>query len=156
MEEPVVSKRDRRAIESEEHLRVRHQDEHAAGVKAVAISMKRSLTEMGPRRTTSTLLRLNQAEGFDCPSCAWPAPGVGHRHPAEFCENGAKAVSEEATRTRATPAFFARHSIAELDAQSEHWLGQQGRITEPMIKRPGAEHYAPVSWDAAFDIIADH
>jgi molybdopterin-dependent oxidoreductase alpha subunit len=151
-----VTKRDRRAVEADDDLRVRPQDDHAAGVKAVAISMKRSLAEMGPRRTSKTLLRLNQAEGFDCPSCAWPDPEVGHRHTAEFCENGAKAVSEEATRTRATPEFFARHSIAELDAQSEHWLGQQGRITEPMIKRPGAEHYAPVSWDAAFAIIAEH
>ncbi|HEY5784919.1 MAG TPA: FdhF/YdeP family oxidoreductase [Microlunatus sp.] len=151
-----MSKRDRRAIESDADLQVRPQDDHAAGVKAVAISMKRSLAEMGPRRTARTLLRLNQAEGFDCPSCAWPDPEVGHRHTAEFCENGAKAVSEEATRTRATPEFFARHSIAELDARSEHWLGQQGRITEPMIKRPGAEHYAPVSWEAAFGIIADH
>jgi formate dehydrogenase major subunit len=156
MKESAVTKRDRRAIEADQDLRVRPQDDHAAGVKAVAISMKRSLAQMGPRRTTRTLLRLNQAEGFDCPSCAWPDPEVGHRHTAEFCENGAKAVSEEATRTRATPEFFARHSIAELDAQSEHWLGQQGRITEPMIKRPGAEHYAPVSWDAAFGIIADH
>ena len=150
-----MSKRDRRAIESDDSLRVRPQDDHAAGVKAVAISLKRSLVEMGPRRTTKTLLRLNQAEGFDCPSCAWPDPEVGHRHTAEFCENGAKAVSEEATRTRATPEFFATHSIAELDAQSEQWLGQQGRITEPMVKRPGAEHYAPVSWDAAFGIIAE-
>ena len=96
--------------------------------------MKRSLEEMGPRRTAKTLLRLNQAEGFDCPSCAWPDPEVGHRHTAEFCENGAKAVSEEATKTRATPEFFARHSIAELDAQTEHWLGQQGRITHPMVE----------------------
>ena len=151
-----MRKRDRRAIEADDDLRVRRQDDHAAGVKAVAISMQRSLAEMGPRRTARTLLRLNQAEGFDCPSCAWPDPEVGHRHAAEFCENGAKAVSEEATKTRATPEFFARHSIAELDAQSEHWLGQQGRITEPMIKRSGAEHYAPISWDAAFGIIADH
>ena len=151
-----MSKRDRRALEADDDLRVRPQDDHAAGVQAVAISMRRSLAEMGPRRTARTLLKLNQAEGFDCPSCAWPDPEVGHRHTAEFCENGAKAVSEEATRTRATPEFFARHSIAELDAQSEHWLSQQGRITEPMIKRPGAQHYAPVSWDAAFGIIADH
>ena len=151
-----MSKRDRRAIESDDRLRVRRQDEHAAGVKAVAVSMKRSLERMGPRRTTTTLLRLNQAEGFDCPSCAWPDPDVGHRHAAEFCENGAKAVAEEATTTRATPAFFARHSIAELDGQTEHWLGQQGRITEPMIKRPGAEHYAPISWEAAFSTVAEH
>jgi molybdopterin-dependent oxidoreductase alpha subunit len=156
MEESVVSKRERRAIGSDDDLRVRPPDDHAAGVKAVAVSMQRSLSEMGPRRTAATLLRLNQAEGFDCPSCAWPDPEVGHRHAAEFCENGAKAVSEEATRTRATPAFFAEHSIAELDGHTEHWLGQQGRITEPMIKRPGATHYAPVSWDDAFGIIADH
>ena len=70
-------------------------------------------------------------------SCAWPDPEVGHRHTAEFCENGAKAVAEEATRDRATPEFFAAHSIAELDAHTEHWLGQQGRITHPMVKRPG-------------------
>jgi formate dehydrogenase major subunit len=102
----------------------------------------------------ATLLRLNQAEGFDCMSCAWPDPEVGHRHTAEFCENGAKAVAEEATTARATPDFFARHSIAELDAQTEHWLGQQGRITAPMIKRPGATHYEEIGWDDAFDVIA--
>ncbi len=116
--------------------------------------MKRSLERMGPRRTATTLLRLNQAEGFDCMSCAWPDPEVGHRHTAEFCENGAKAVAEEATTVRATPDFFARHSVADLDAQSEHWLGQQGRITHPMIKRPGATHYEEVGWDDALDVVA--
>ena len=116
--------------------------------------MKRSLERMGPRRTATTLLRLNQAEGFDCMSCAWPDPEVGHRHTAEFCENGAKAVAEEATTVRATPDFFARHSVADLDAQSEHWLGQQGRITHPMIKRPGATHYEEVGWDDALDLVA--
>ena len=88
-------------------------------------------------------------------SCAWPDPDPGHRHTAEFCENGAKAVAEEATTTRATPEFFARHSIADLDQHSEHWLGQQGRITHPMIKKPGATHYEPIEWDAAFRLIGD-
>ena len=97
--ESAVSKRDRVGPSSPTTTcGCVEQDDHAAGVKAVAISMKRSLTEMGPRRTAKTLLRLNQAEGFDCPSCAWPDPEVGHRHAAEFCENGAKAVSEEATK----------------------------------------------------------
>ena len=150
-----MSKRDRREVDSGDDLRIRPQDEHAAGAKAVAISLRRSLREMGPTRTARTLTKLNQAEGFDCPSCAWPDPETGHRHAAEFCENGAKAVSEEATRTRATPDFFARHSIADLDAQTEHWLGQQGRITHPMVKRPGATHYAAIDWDSAFDLIAD-
>ncbi len=116
--------------------------------------MKRSVERMGPRRTAQTLLRLNQAEGFDCMSCAWPDPEVGHRHTAEFCENGAKAVAEEATTTRATPEFFAEHSIADLDARTEHWLGQQGRITSPMIKRPGDTHYREIDWDQALDLIA--
>ena len=140
---------------SEADLTVGHQKEYAAGIKAVGISMKRALAHMGPVRTAQTLTRLNQAEGFDCMSCAWPDPEVGHRHTAEFCENGAKAVAEEATTARATPEFFAAHSIAELDARSEWWLGQQGRLTHPLVKRPGATHYTPIEWDEAFALIGD-
>ncbi|MCW0214524.1 MAG: molybdopterin-dependent oxidoreductase, partial [Pseudonocardia sp.] len=134
-------------------LEIRPQEDHAAGPTAVAVSMKRALERMGPVRTARTLLALNQAEGFDCTSCAWPDPDPGHRHTAEFCENGAKAVAEEATTDRATPEFFARHSIAELAAHSEMWLGQQGRITHPMVKRPGGTHYEPLAWDEAFALI---
>ncbi|WP_395725903.1 FdhF/YdeP family oxidoreductase [Nakamurella sp.] len=140
---------------SEADLTVGHQKEYAAGVKAVGISLKRALAHMGPVRTARTLSKLNQAEGFDCMSCAWPDPEVGHRHTAEFCENGAKAVAEEATTARATPEFFAAHSIAELDARSEWWLGQQGRLTHPMVKRPGATHYTPIEWGEAFTLIGD-
>jgi molybdopterin-dependent oxidoreductase alpha subunit len=129
--------------------------DHAAGIPGIAVALKRSVQKMGPRRSVRTLLKLNQIEGFDCMSCAWPDPDPGHRHTAEFCENGAKAVAEEATTARATPEFFARHSIAELDRHDEHWLGQQGRITHPMIKKPGATHYEPIEWDAAFRLIAD-
>jgi formate dehydrogenase major subunit len=137
----------------ESGLEVHPPEDHAAGVMAVAVSMKRSLERMGPVRTARTLLALNQAEGFDCMSCAWPDPDPGHRHTAEFCENGAKAVAEEATKDRATPEFFAAHSIAELDAHSEYWLGQQGRITHPMVKRPGGTHYEPIGWPQAFELI---
>ena len=129
--------------------------DHAAGISGVAVGLKRSVQKMGPRRSARTLLKLNQAEGFDCMSCAWPDPDPGHRHTAEFCENGAKAVAEEATTARATPQFFARHSIADLDRHDEHWLGQQGRITNPMIKKPGATHYQPIEWRTAFRLIAD-
>jgi formate dehydrogenase major subunit len=111
---------------------------------------------MGLIRSSRTLVKLNQPDGLDCMSCAWPDPDPEHRHKAEFCENGAKAVAEEATTARATPAFFAEHSIADLNARSEHWLGQQGRITHPMVKRPRATHYEPIDWDAAFAIIAQH
>ncbi len=139
----------------EDRLAVSEPDDHAAGIPGVAVALKRSLQRMGLRRSARTLLDLNQAEGFDCMSCGWPDPEPGHRHTAEFCESGAKAVAEEATTARATPEFFARHSIAELDGHSEHWLGQQGRITHPMIKKPGATHYEPIEWAAAFRLIAE-
>ncbi len=126
----------------------------AAGVTGVRVALQRAVSHMGVARSTRTLLKLNQADGFDCMSCAWPDPDPEHRHTAEFCENGAKAVAEEATRERATPEFFARHSIVELDAQDERWLGQQGRITHPMVKRPGASHYEPIEWADAFGLIA--
>ncbi len=149
----MVSKRQRDDYD-ESSLRVHEQEHVAAGPTAVAVSMKRALERMGPSRTSQTLLRLNQAEGFDCMSCAWPDPDPKERHAAEFCENGAKAVAEEATKDRATPEFFAAHSIAELDRRSEMWLGQQGRITHPMVKRPGGTHYEPISWDDAFSLVA--
>ena len=139
----------------EARIAISEPDDHAAGIPGVAVALKRSLQKMGPRRSARTLLKLNQAEGFDCMSCAWPDPDPGHRHTAEFCESGAKAVAEEATRARATPELFARHSIADLDGHDEHWLGQQGRITHPMIKKPGATHYEPIAWDAAFRLMAD-
>ena len=70
----------------------------AAGVPAVVSSMQIALDQMGPVRSARTLLRLNQSDGFDCPSCAWPDPEPDHRKMAEFCENGARAVAWEATR----------------------------------------------------------
>ncbi|MGI8986578.1 MAG: FdhF/YdeP family oxidoreductase [Nocardioidaceae bacterium] len=140
----------------ERELEVKPPKSHAAGVTAVAVSMNRSMQQMGFVRTAKTLLKLNQTDGFDCQSCAWADPAAGHRHTAEFCENGAKAVAEEATLRRVTPAFFAEHSVACLDERSEYWLGQQGRITEPVVKLPGATHYVPIAWDDAFRMVAEH
>jgi molybdopterin-dependent oxidoreductase alpha subunit len=109
---------------------------------------------MGVKRSFKTLLNLNQKDGFDCPSCAWPDPD-DDRKTAEFCENGAKAVAAEATRARVTPEFFAQHSIADLLAQSDLWLDKQGRLTHPMVRRPGADRYQPISWEAAFALIGE-
>lgn len=147
--------RDRRADYDEGDLEVGDRKKAAAGVTGVAVAVKRSLEQMGLMRSAETLLELNQAEGFDCPSCAWPDPDPGHRKIAEFCENGAKAVAEEGTTRRADPGFFARYSIAELAGHSELWLGKQGRITHPMVKRPGATHYTPLEWDEAFTLIGE-
>jgi anaerobic selenocysteine-containing dehydrogenase len=135
-------------------LRVAPPERAAAGATAVTAALSASLAQMGVRRTALTLLKVNQDGGFDCPGCAWPEPAPGRRAHAEFCENGAKAVAEEATLRRVTPEFFAAHRICELAGRSDHWLGQQGRLTVPVLRRPGAEHYTPVSWDDAFALIA--
>jgi formate dehydrogenase major subunit len=128
---------------------------HAAGVPAVANSMRLALTQMGPARSLKTLASVNQRDGFDCPGCAWPDPD-GHRHAAEFCENGAKAVAEEATKRRADRGVFATHSVEQLAAHSDYFVGKLGRLTEPMHLAAGDSHYRPVSWDHAYEIIARH
>ena len=129
-------------------------EREAAGVKAVMVSLQRGLKSMGAWRTGASLARLNQRHGFDCPGCAWPEEHGGRKF-AEFCENGAKAVAEEATKRVVTPEFFARHSIADLDGRPEYWLSQQGRLTHPMVLRPGDDHYRPIAWDEAYRLIAD-
>ena len=134
-------------------IRIARESQTAGGLGAIVSTVKHSWREMGAGRSLKTLLRVNQKDGFDCPGCAWPEPD-GERSHAEFCENGAKAVAEEATTKRVTPEFFRERSIAHLSQQSDFWLSQQGRITHPMLLRHGAEHYAPVSWDEAFKLIA--
>ncbi|WP_282785469.1 FdhF/YdeP family oxidoreductase [Nocardia sp. CC201C] len=138
----------------EAELTVNPPKTQAAGVRAVTVALERAVEEMGVVRTARTLSRLNQRHGFDCPSCAWPDP-TGTRRVAEFCENGAKAVAEEATLRTVTPEFFAEHPVRDLAEKTGYWLGQQGRITEPMVLRPGDEHYSPISWDDAYRLIAD-
>ena len=128
----------------------------AVGPRAVEVSLRRALNEMGVVRSLATLTAMNQVDGFDCPSCAWPDPSPGHRSHAEFCENGAKAVSWEATRDRVGPAFFATHSVDDLRDLDDHSLEQFGRLTEPLYLAPGATHYAPISWDDALQLCAQH
>ena len=125
----------------------------AAGIPAVTSSMKHVYGEVGVVEGTRLMTKINQFKGFDCPGCAWPDPDH-HRSVAEFCENGAKAVAEEATTARADPAFFARHSVEELLTWTDYELGKSGRITEPMVVREGKTHYEPLRWDKAFDLMA--
>lgn len=136
-----------------DELRVTPPKTWAAGVPAVAHAMAYSLSQTSPRRTMLTLSSINQTKGFDCPGCAWPEPD--HRHLNEYCENGAKHINDEATSRRVTREFFAEHSVDALAVRSDYWLNQQGRLTEPMIKRPGATHYQPIGWDEALGLIAD-
>jgi molybdopterin-dependent oxidoreductase alpha subunit len=125
----------------------------AVGVPAVLHALEIANEQMGVSRSVQTLMRVNQKDGFDCPGCAWPEEDK--RHIAEFCENGAKAVAEEATLRRVGPEFFAAHSLDELRGHDDWWLGQQGRLTHPMVLEEGATHYRPISWDDALALVAD-
>jgi len=134
-------------------LRLEGREKVAAGVTAVIKSMQFSWSEGGVGRGTKALLGLNQKDGFDCSSCAWPDPDE-HRSIAEFCENGAKATASDADDKAAGPEFFARYSLAELSKLTDRDQNNTGRLTHPMVKRPGDNHYSAIAWPDAFDLIA--
>ncbi|MFF3500590.1 FdhF/YdeP family oxidoreductase [Streptomyces sp. NPDC003247] len=146
-----------KAIEepNEDDLSVSAPKTWATGVPAVGHALGYALGQTSVRRTALTLLSINQAKGFDCPGCAWPEPAPGKRHRNEYCENGAKHISDEATSRRVTAGFFREHPVSELAHRSDYWLNQQGRLTEPMVKRPGSDHYEPIGWDEALGLLAD-
>lgn len=120
----------------------------AGGFGAIGATTRHLRRETGLLRGAMALLQMNQPDGFDCPGCAWPEPA--HRGRVEFCENGAKALAEEATRKRATPEVFARHDLDALRAMSDFELGQLGRLTHPLALDDDRTHYRPISWDQAF------
>ncbi|MFF2371433.1 FdhF/YdeP family oxidoreductase [Agromyces sp. NPDC058110] len=133
-------------------LEVGHNKTWAVGAPGILHSMEPALAHMGLSRTARLALAINQKDGFDCMSCAWPDPG--HRNTLEFCENGMKATTWEATPITVPRSFWAEHSLTSLLDRSEYWLGQQGRLTEPVHKPAGSDHYEPISWDDAFALVA--
>ena len=138
----------------EEKLVVKNPPKKVAGLKAVTNSFKIGIHETGISKTLKTMRSVNRFDGFDCPGCAWPDPD-NHRSGFEFCENGAKAFATEATNSRVTPHFFSENSVSSLSEQSDMWLDKQGRITQPMFLDTNEDHYSPIQWDEAFDIIAN-
>jgi len=150
--------RESRALTSEELTGI-HTGTHketAAGTKAVLVSMKHILDAMGPVRGGKALLNLNQKGGIDCPGCAWPDPDNDRSKVAEYCENGAKAIAEEATSKKIGAEFFAKNSVYDLSLLSDYEIGKNGRIAQPMYLPEGATHYEEITWDAAFTLIAKH
>ncbi|MGH9678029.1 MAG: molybdopterin-dependent oxidoreductase, partial [Candidatus Acidiferrum sp.] len=136
----------------EEGIQLTHPPEVAGGLASIRQALQSVWKEAGLGRGAEALRRLNQFDGFDCPGCAWPDPEE-RRSANEYCENGAKAVAEEATSRRVTPDFFKQHSVTQLSAQSDYWLGKQGRLTHPMHLPAGSDHYQPIAWDEAFELI---
>ncbi len=129
--------------------------ESAVGTKAIKSALNHVFTETGVGRGIGLLKNLNQKDGFDCPGCAWPDPDEKRAFLAEYCENGAKAVAEEATKNKVSPLFFATHSVEELSELSDYEIGKSGRITHPMLLKEGSSNYEEISWKDAFSIIGD-
>ena len=129
-------------------------EEKAAGLTAVKEALRHLNMEMGLVSGLRTISRMNQQGGFDCSGCAWPDPPEHRSSLGEYCENGAKALAEEATEKRVDPDFFRKHSVEELSTWQDYELGKSGRITQPMVLRPGSSHYTPITWQEAFDLIA--
>ena len=125
----------------------------AAGIPAVISSAKHSLKKMGLTNTIKTLRMVNQQDGFDCPGCAWPDPD--HRSSFEFCENGAKAVADEAMKANVDDKFFTKYSVKDLTEKSDYWLNSQGRINQPMYLASGEANYTPISWEKSLDLISN-
>jgi molybdopterin-dependent oxidoreductase alpha subunit len=122
----------------------------AAGIPAVISSLKHVIGEAGFSRGMKALWSLNKKGGYDCPSCAWPDPDDERSALGEYCENGAKAVADEATAKKLTPEFFAAHSIERLSTLTDYEIGKKGRIAQPMYVPPGGTHYQAISWEEAF------
>ncbi|REC45475.1 FdhF/YdeP family oxidoreductase [Chryseobacterium pennipullorum] len=137
-------------------LKLTHVEKEAAGIPAVMAAFGDLIEEKTLVRGTSALFKMNQMDGFDCPSCAWPDPDDERSALGEYCENGAKALAEEATTKRVTPEFFKQNSVYDLAQLDDYQIGKMGRLTDPMYLAPGATHYEPISWDHAFKKIAEH
>ncbi len=140
--------------ENFENLKLSKAKKKAVGVPAIVSTMRHISKEMGVWKGIKLLNKMNQKDGFDCPGCAWPDPDGKRSGLGEYCENGAKAIAEEATSKRVTPDFFKKHSVEEMSTWTDYKIGKSGRITHPMYLPEGASHYEQISWDDAFQKIA--
>jgi molybdopterin-dependent oxidoreductase alpha subunit len=135
-------------------LKVSKPETWAAGIPAVTAALKDIFEETGITRGAGALFTMNQKGGFDCPSCAWPDPDDDRSPIAEYCENGAKALAEEATTKKVTPEFFATHSVADLAKMDDMTIGKYGRIAQPVYLPKGGTHYQAITWPDAFHKIS--
>ncbi|MBT8284138.1 MAG: molybdopterin-dependent oxidoreductase, partial [Flavobacteriaceae bacterium] len=152
---PITRNVSHRGPDDFSELRIKEPMRIAAGTEGIYHALKHSFKEMGVIRSIPALFKMNQKDGFDCPSCAWPDP----EHPspiAEYCENGAKALADEATTSHIGKEFFAKYSVEELSRLTDYQINSFGRLTEPLILKADSLHYEPISWEASYQLIADH
>lgn len=135
-------------------MKIQDVPKSAAGWEAVTNALKMANKVMAKGKAFKILKSLNQENGIDCPGCAWPDPEKRSKL-GEFCENGVKAIAEEAMDSQVGQTFFQKYGIEELLTKSDYWLGQQGRLMQPMLIEEGEKHYQPISWEEAFKLVGD-
>ncbi|WP_296241833.1 MULTISPECIES: FdhF/YdeP family oxidoreductase [unclassified Psychrobacter] len=126
----------------------------AAGWPALISSTRKLMDYQTFLRGSVSVLKSNQPKGgFDCPGCAWP----DHKsHKAiDVCENGIKVIASETMTKKADAQFFARHSVTELQGWSGYELEHSGRLSEPVYYDAAQDRYLPISWEAAYQCIAE-
>ena len=125
----------------------------AGGWGALKATAKAVRDQMDAGAAGVTLFRTNKPDGFDCPGCAWP--DKEHTSTFQFCENGAKAVTWEATKKRVTPEFFAAHTVSELWNWTDYELENAGRLTHPVVYDAATDTYQAIAWEEAFARIGE-
>ena len=135
------------------NLKLKNPKKRAAGIPAVISSLRHISEEMGVWKGIKVLNKMNKKDGFDCPGCAWPDPDGKRSVLGEYCENGAKAIAEEATKKRVDGEFFEKNSVEELSKWTDYEIGKSGRITQPMYLGADKSHYTEISWEEAFGLI---
>ena len=138
------------------HLKTKTPPINSVGLGALKAAVGHAVKYMDPADALKISMKLNQKGGFDCPGCAWPDPDDERSALGEYCENGMKAMAEEAQKKTIGAAFFAINSVEELANLSDFEIGKSGRLSEPMYLADGASHYMPISWDDAFNKVATH
>ena len=129
---------------------------NSVGFGALKAAFGHAVKYMKPADALKISLKMNQKGGFDCPGCAWPDPDDERSALGEYCENGLKAMAEEAQNKLIAADFFASHSVDELAGLSDFEIGKSGRLAEPMFLAEGATHYQPISWEDAFSTVGKH
>ena len=142
--------------ESFSNLKTKTPPKNSVGMSAIKAAIGHAATYMNPVDALKISLKLNQKGGFDCPGCAWPDPDDERSFLGEYCENGMKAMAEEAQNKIIGAEFFAKHSVDELASWSDFEIGKSGRLSEPLFLAAGATHYQPISWDDAFKKVGTH
>jgi len=135
-------------------IKVTSVEEKAAGIPAIYTSLKHATKYIAPSQLMKTMFKVNQKGGFDCPGCAWPDPDDDRSALGEYCENGIKAIAEEAQAKKLNSRFFKENSVYSLSLMSDFQIGKLGRLTEPLILDEANSHYRPISWDDAISLVA--